>query len=141
MTSIVDETAELVERLRALARCDHDDLSVVEEAADLLERLSRRLTDTAMGRTIAEADEKSAYDRLVDSWAEIERLRAELEKARDGMQNALADAIKDAISDLDDHAGDDLPTRRFLAGAIDGLKKALFIAVSASPVPQNGEGG
>jgi hypothetical protein len=72
--------------------------------------------------------------------AEIERLQTELEKARDGMQNALADAIKDAISDLDDHAGDDLPTRRFLAGAIDGLKKALFIAVSASPVPQNGEG-
>lgn len=71
---------------------------------------------------------------------EIERLQTELEKARDGMQNALADAIKDAISDLDDHAGDDLPTRRFLAGAIDGLKKALFIAVSASPVSQNGEG-
>lgn len=70
-----------------------------------------------------------------------ERLQTELEKARDGMQNALADAIKDAISDLDDHAGDDLPTRRFLAGTIDGLKKALFIAVSASPVPQNGEGG
>jgi hypothetical protein len=38
---IEDETAELVERLRALARCDHDDLSVAEEAADLLERLSR----------------------------------------------------------------------------------------------------
>jgi hypothetical protein len=38
---IVDETAAVVERLRALARCDHDDLSVAEEAADLIERLSR----------------------------------------------------------------------------------------------------
>jgi hypothetical protein len=37
---IVDETAAVVERLRALSNLEHDDLSIGDEAADLLERLS-----------------------------------------------------------------------------------------------------
>ncbi|BDB12867.1 MAG: hypothetical protein ACYCTC_09105 [Acidithiobacillus ferrooxidans] len=38
-----DEQTELISRLRALARSEHDDLSVADEAADEIEQLMARV--------------------------------------------------------------------------------------------------
>jgi hypothetical protein len=62
----VDETAAVVERLRALSNLEHDDLSIGDEAADLLERLSRERGTVPEGwRPIETGIAELADDTLV----------------------------------------------------------------------------
>ena len=126
MTSIVDETAELVERLRALARCDHDDLSVVEEAADLLERLRSELARTERNR---------------DMW----KGQCERQAARLTIVNALPEPCVESLSPRNQQQIDEdgvlVAVSRQAADEIYAVLQSVRAGVAASPVPQNGEGG
>lgn len=62
---------DIVDRLRALSRCEHDDLSIGDEAADEIERL---------------------WDRLCDAQAEAEGRGAEIKTLRAAVTAALAGA-------------------------------------------------
>lgn len=48
------------------------------------------------------------------------------------IDRALERAVKDAQADLRDHAKDPVEVRRFLAGVVDGMKRARFVAMTAN---------
>ena len=57
-------TDTLIERLRALARAEHDDLSIGDEAADEIERLTAEIESFTDGRTRC----KKCGDWVLDGW-------------------------------------------------------------------------
>lgn len=71
---------DLIERLRALSRCEHSDYTIGDEAADELARLR--------------AEVAGSQDVMDDCDAEIERLGAEVEELRTERRNILQSACE-----------------------------------------------
>ena len=80
------EQSDLIQRLRALARCEHSDLSIGDEAADEIERLATSEADLTQLRTLAKEHPELAASIRDGA---IEALKARL--GEDG-SGCLADA-------------------------------------------------
>lgn len=78
---------DIVEQLRALARAEHDDLSVADEAADAIERLQAELAELAKPVFLAcpidsPANEAEAWRAILDE--RTKRAAAAIRERTDG---------------------------------------------------------